>query len=111
MPVLVEINIGGEESKSGIDKKDLEKFLVSVSEYPNIKVKGLMTMGPKTDNRDVTRKYFKETYRLFIDFSLKKLHNIDMEILSMGMSRDYALAIEEGASIVRVGSNVFKTEE
>lgn len=107
MDVLVEINSGREENKSGIFPEEVPAFLSELSEFDNIRVKGFMTIAPVCAEKEEYRKYFKETYAIFIDNLQKKLHNIDMDILSMGMTGSYTVAIEEGSSIVRIGSALF----
>jgi len=107
MDVLVEINSGREENKSGIFPEDVPSFLDALSDFDNIRVRGFMTIAPVCAEKEDYRKYFKETYAIFIDNSQKKLHNIDMDILSMGMTGSYTVAIEEGSSIVRIGSALF----
>lgn len=104
--ILVEVNVGREESKSGIYMEGLEELLCQIAELPNIKIKGLMTIPPICDDIQV-RKYFAQMHQSFIDIRDKKLDNIDMEILSMGMSGDYKSAVLEGSNIVRVGSAIF----
>jgi len=104
--ILVEVNVGKEESKSGIFIEGLEELLYQISELDNIKVKGLMTIPPICDEKEV-RKYFSSMYKSFIDFKEKRINNIDMKILSMGMSGDYESAVLEGSNIVRVGSAIF----
>lgn len=105
--VLIEVNIGMEESKSGVSPDGVEEFLEQISGFPGLKVAGMMTMAPKCTNNCEFRKYFKESYRIFLDFFAKKPHNIREAILSMGMSDSYECAIEEGATLVRVGSAIF----
>lgn len=107
MDVLVEINSGREENKSGIFPEDVPSFIDALSVFDNIRVRGFMTIAPVCAEKEDYRKYFKETYAIFIDNSQKKLHNIDMDILSMGMTGSYTVAIEEGSSIVRIGSALF----
>ena len=104
--VLVEVNVGKEESKSGIYIEGLNDLLCEIAQMPNIKIKGLMTIPPICDENEV-RKYFYEMHKSFVDIRDKKLDNIDMEILSMGMSGDYEAAVLEGSNIVRVGSAIF----
>lgn len=104
MDVLVEINIGREANKSGILPEDIESFVEKIDVYKNIRICGIMTMAPKCSEKSEYRKYFKETYRIFIDISQKKLHNIGRPVLSMGMSDSYDVAIEEGSTLVRIGS-------
>ena len=104
--ILVEVNVGEEESKSGIFLEGLEELLVEISKLDNIAVKGLMTIPPICEE-DEARKYFSLMHKTFIDIRDKNLDNINMEILSMGMSGDYEAAIAEGSNIVRVGSAIF----
>ncbi|MBR3149638.1 MAG: YggS family pyridoxal phosphate-dependent enzyme [Eubacterium sp.] len=104
--VLVEVNVGREESKSGIYIEQLDELLHQISELSFIKVKGLMTIPPICDENEV-RKYFWEVHKSFVDFKEKNIDNIDMKILSMGMSGDYEAAVLEGSNIVRVGSAIF----
>lgn len=105
--VLVEVNVGKEDSKSGIYIESLEELLYQMSELNNIKVKGLMTIPPICDSDKEVRQYFATMHRAFLDIDEKKINNIDMQILSMGMSGDYESAILEGSNIVRVGSAIF----
>lgn len=104
---LVEVNVGKEESKSGIFLEELEETLCEIAELPAIKIKGLMTIPPICETLDEARRYFAMLRQSFIDIKDKKTDNIDMEILSMGMSGDYEAAVAEGSNIVRVGSAIF----
>ncbi len=104
---LVEVNIGDEESKTGLDFNLLYETLNEISELPNIKVKGLMTIPPICDDEKELNKYFSKMNEIFIDIKSKKLDNIDMCILSMGMSGDYEAAARNGSNLVRVGSAIF----
>ncbi len=104
---LAEVNIGKEESKSGIYLEQLSDSLYEIAELPNIKIKGLMTIPPVCETQDEARGYFAQLRQSFIDIKEKKIDNIDMEILSMGMSGDFEAAIAEGSNIVRVGSAIF----
>lgn len=104
--VLVEVNVGKEDSKSGIFMESLEELLGEIAQMPAIKIKGLMTIPPICDESEV-RKYFSAMHQSFVDIKAKKIDNIDMEILSMGMSGDYEAAVLEGSNIVRVGSAIF----
>lgn len=101
--ILMEVNIGAEASKSGVMPDELPELLAQAAEFSNIRVKGLMTIPPPGDNE----KFLFEMQKLFLDISAKKMDNIDMDILSMGMSGDYADAIRYGATIVRIGSALF----
>lgn len=105
--ILVEVNVGREESKSGIYIENLEELLCQIAQLDCIKVKGLMTIPPICDNSSEVRKYFSAMHQSFVDFKDKRIDNIDMEILSMGMSGDYEDAVLEGSNIVRVGSAIF----
>ncbi len=101
--ILVEVNIGGEESKSGLAPKELESSLVEIAKMSNIRVKGLMTIPPPGENE----KFLSEMQQLYLDISSKNMDNIDMDILSMGMSGDYALAVKYGSNLVRIGTALF----
>ena len=105
--ILVEVNIGREENKSGVYPENLEELLCEISKIEGISVKGLMTIPPICDNKHKISKYFNNMHNIFIDISQKKLDNIIMTILSMGMSADYYEAILEGANMVRIGSSLF----
>lgn len=105
--ILIEINIGGEESKSGTAPETVEELLSQIATLSNVKVEGLMTIPPICDNKSEIYKYFDNMSKLFIDISSKKLDNIDMRYLSMGMSSDYQEAIKSGANMVRIGSSLY----
>ena len=105
--ILVEVNIGREENKSGVFEENLEELLCQIAQLEGISVKGLMTIPPICDNKHKISNYFNKMHKLFIDISQKKLDNINMHILSMGMSGDYYEAILEGATMVRIGSALF----
>lgn len=107
MDVLVEVNSGREENKSGIFPEEVPHFLSELTQFSNIRVKGFMTIAPVCSEKEDYRKYFRETYSIFIDNSQNKLHNIDMDTISMGMTDSYVVAIEEGSDIVRIGSAIF----
>ncbi len=104
---LIEVNIGGEENKTGLDLELLEETLNETAKLPFIKVKGLMTVPPISENESELNKYFSKMHEIFIDIKKKKIDNIDMDILSMGMSSDYEAAILNGSNLVRVGSAIF----
>lgn len=107
MPVLVEVNIGREESKSGILLEALFDFLCEIAEFPGISVQGLMAIPPITDDLVQNEQFFELMHGHFIDMQAKKIDNINMTVLSMGMSRDYPLAVRHGSGIVRVGRAIF----
>lgn len=104
--VLVEVNIGNEESKSGFSTDEVISAIEQMTEIEGICVKGLMTIPPICDQSDQVRKYFDKMYKLFIEIRDKKLYN-NIEILSMGMSDDYDVAVECGANMVRIGTALF----
>lgn len=104
---LIEVNIGGEDCKTGLEMSKLEELIYAAAEMPGIKVKGLMTVPPFSEDSEQARGFFKNMYKLFIDMRSKKIDNISMDILSMGMSGDYCQAVEEGSTLVRVGSAIF----
>ncbi len=106
-PVLVEVNIGAEDSKSGVAPDELPELLAEISEMPHVSVRGLMTVPPILQQSAEKRRIFAKMKKLFIDMSDKNIHNISMNILSMGMSSDYEEAVLEGATLVRVGSAIF----
>ncbi|MBQ9845282.1 MAG: YggS family pyridoxal phosphate-dependent enzyme [Oscillospiraceae bacterium] len=104
--VLVEVNIGYEDSKSGIDIVNAYEFIHEISEFEGLHVKGLMCVPPICEG-DMVRKYFAQMYQLFVDIQSKNVDNVNMDILSMGMSDDFKYAIMEGSNLVRVGSSIF----
>ena len=105
--ILVEVNIGNEENKSGVKPEELESLLREISGLEGISVKGLMAIPPICENEQKIRGYFANMRNLFLDISEKKIDNIRTDILSMGMSGDYYEAILEGANLVRIGSSLF----
>lgn len=107
MPVLIEINSGTESNKTGILPEKLEGFIEQIKDFGYLRVKGLMTMGPRFGNPEFARPYFRSTKLAFERLKRAKIPNIEMEYLSMGMSNTYKIAIEEGANIVRIGNKIF----
>ena len=107
MPVLVEINSGREEQKTGVLPENTEQLIKEVSSLQNIKVMGLMTMGPRFGNPEDSRPYFIETKKVFEQLKRLNLPNVEMRYLSMGMTNSYKVALEEGANMVRVGTKIF----
>lgn len=105
--ILLEVNIGGEESKSGFAPADIVSALEKAATEPGIKVRGLMTIPPKCRSEEEIKPFFVQMYKLFIDSSGKKYDNVVMDFLSMGMSADYSAAIACGANMVRVGTAIF----
>lgn len=105
--VMIEVNIGREENKFGVFEENLTELLKKLSELENLKIRGLMTIPPFNENTYKTRDYFRKMTELFIDITDKKIDNINMDFLSMGMSTDYIQAIENGANMIRIGSGLF----
>ncbi|HHW46783.1 MAG TPA: YggS family pyridoxal phosphate-dependent enzyme [Clostridiales bacterium] len=107
MDILLEVNIGKEQSKSGFYAEQLEEAVEKISKIEGICIRGLMTIPPICEDRNQTRRYFEQMYKLFIDIRGKKIDNSNINLLSMGMSDDFDIAIQEGANIVRIGSALF----
>ncbi|MBQ7543105.1 MAG: YggS family pyridoxal phosphate-dependent enzyme [Clostridia bacterium] len=105
--VLLEVNIGRDPDKFGIMPDAAAETACEIAEIPGVRVCGLMTVPPLDADLEKTQRFFSNMHQLFIDISKKKIHNIDMRILSMGMSGDYPQAIAEGATLVRVGTAIF----
>jgi pyridoxal phosphate enzyme (YggS family) len=109
LSVLIEINVGGEQVKSGVapDSNELEQILLGAPRWGNLKIQGLMTVPPYTDDPDGSRPHFRELHQIRDRIAARDLPQIGMAILSMGMSHDFEVAIEEGATCVRVGTSIF----
>lgn len=107
MPILVEVNIAKEDSKFGIYTEDSIQLVDEISKLENIAVKGLMTIAPYVEDPEENRQYFRNIKQLSVDITNKNIDNVSMDILSMGMTGDYTVAIEEGATMVRVGTGIF----
>lgn len=107
MPVLIQVNIAKEDTKFGVSSQDAVLLAEEVCHLNNIQVRGLMTVAPFVDNPEDNRQYFQQLKQLAVDIDAKNMDNISMEILSMGMTGDYLTAIEEGATLVRVGTGIF----
>lgn len=107
MNVLIEVNVAGEESKFGTTCNEAIELVRAVAALNHVKIKGLMTIAPFTDNPGDNRIYFKKLKQLSVDIKSKNIDNVDMDELSMGMTGDYEVAIEEGATMVRVGTGIF----
>ena len=110
MPVLVEINSGRESQKSGVISETAEELIRQMAYLNNIKVSGLMTMGPRFGNPEESRPFFIETRRIFEQIRKLNIPNVEMKHLSMGMTNSYRIALEEGANIVRIGTRIFENE-
>ena len=105
--ILLEVNIGREESKSGFMTEELDEAIEKIAQIKGIRLKGLMAIPPICEKEEENTRYFEEMYKLFIDNRGKKIDNVSMEYLSMGMSSDYAEAIKCGSNLVRVGTSLF----
>lgn len=105
--ILVEVNVAAEENKFGLEPSAVEEKLRQIASLPAIKVRGLMTSAPFVENPEDNRKYFRQLKQLCVDINAKNIDNINMDCLSMGMTNDYKVAIEEGATMVRVGTAIF----
>ena len=107
VPILVEVNIAMEESKFGISPEDAIALVEQIAELKNVKIEGLMTIAPYVVDAEENRLYFRKIKQLSVDIGNKNIDNVSMKILSMGMTGDYMVAIEEGATMVRVGTGIF----
>ena len=105
--ILIEVNMANEESKFGITSETTEQLVREISKLEHVRIKGLMTIAPYTDNPETNREYFRNMKKLSVDITEKNIDNVGMNVLSMGMTGDYQVAIEEGATMVRVGTGIF----
>ncbi|MFG6384423.1 MAG: YggS family pyridoxal phosphate-dependent enzyme [Lachnospiraceae bacterium] len=105
--ILIEINIAQEESKFGISRIEALQLVEDIAQLPHIYIKGLMTVAPFVENPEENREYFRQIKKLSVDIMKKNIDNVNMSVLSMGMTGDYMVAIEEGATMVRVGTGIF----
>ncbi|MDK2877644.1 MAG: dependent protein [Thermoanaerobacteraceae bacterium] len=107
MDVLIQINIGREETKAGIDADDAVEFIKKVSQLPHIKIKGLMAIPPFKEDPEEVRYYFRKMNDIFQNIKMMQIENVEMNFLSMGMTHDFGIAIEEGSNMVRIGTGIF----
>jgi pyridoxal phosphate enzyme (YggS family) len=107
MDILLQVNVSGEETKFGIDPSEVTDYVKYISQLKNTVLRGLMTIAPYTQNPEETRPIFKKLYKIYIDIKREKIDNVYMDYLSMGMSNDFDIAIEEGANMVRIGTAIF----
>ena len=105
--ILVQVNVANEDTKFGLDNSEVTNIVEEIAKLPHICIKGLMTIAPFVDDGEENRKYFNELKQLSVDIKAKNIDNVCMDMLSMGMSGDYTTAIEEGATLVRVGTSIF----
>lgn len=105
--ILLEVNVAREESKFGLFLEEVIPALEAIQKFPHICVKGLMTIAPNVDHAEENRIYFQKLYQLYVDIKSKNIDNGSMSVLSMGMTGDFEVAIEEGATMIRVGTGIF----
>lgn len=105
--VLIQVNVAEEETKFGLETQDVMKLVQEAAKLPNIRIQGLMTIAPFVEDPEENREYFQQLKQLFVDIDKKNIDNVTMKILSMGMTNDYEVAVEEGATMVRVGTGIF----
>ncbi len=107
VPILIEVNVAEEESKFGCRVTEVENLLRQIQNFPHIQVEGLMTIAPFVDDPEENRDVFRQLKKLSVDIDQKNIDNVSMNVLSMGMTGDYEVAIQEGATMVRVGTGIF----
>ncbi len=107
VPILIEVNVAGEESKFGVTPEETESLVREIAKLPSIQIKGLMTIAPYVEDPEENRVHFSRLRQLSVDIREKNIDNVSMNVLSMGMTGDYQVAIEEGATMVRVGTGIF----
>ena len=105
--ILIEVNVADEETKYGVSCEEVRQLVCDIAKLPNIRIKGLMTIAPFVDDAEENRLHFQKLKKIAVDIMQKNIDNIDMEILSMGMTGDYPVAVSEGATYVRVGTGIF----
>jgi pyridoxal phosphate enzyme (YggS family) len=105
--VLIQLNIADEDTKFGLMSEEITEFIIQVSQLTNINIKGLMTIAPYVEDSEENRQIFREIKQIAVDIKRKNIDNVSMDILSMGMTNDYMVAIEEGSTMVRVGTGIF----
>ncbi len=107
VPVLLEVNVTQEESKFGLKMDEVLPLIETIADFPHIKVQGLMTIAPYVENAEDNRDFFRQLKKLSVDIEAKNINNVSMSVLSMGMTGDYQVAVQEGATMVRVGTGIF----
>ena len=107
MPILLEVNVAEEDTKFGLKVEEVLPLLEQISSFSHIQVKGLMTIAPFVENPEENREVFRTLKKLSVDISAKNINNVTMSVLSMGMSGDYQVAVQEGSTMVRVGTGIF----
>lgn len=107
MDVLLEVNVAEEDTKFGLTMEEVLPLALEIAKLPHVHIRGLMTIAPYVEDAEENRPVFQKLYQLFIDIRERNVHNISMDVLSMGMTNDYVVAVEEGATLVRVGTGIF----
>ena len=107
VPVLLEVNVAQEESKFGLKMDEVLPLIETIADFPHIKVQGLMTIAPYVENAEDNRDFFRQLKKLSVDIEAQNINNVSMSVLSMGMTGDYQVAVQEGATMVRVGTGIF----
>lgn len=107
VPILLEVNVAGEETKFGLRPDEVLPLIETVSKFPHIKIQGLMTIAPYVEDPEENREIFRQLKKLSVDIEAKNINNVTMSVLSMGMTGDYQVAVQEGATMVRVGTGIF----
>lgn len=107
VPILIEVNVAQEESKFGLRPEEVLPLIEQIADFSHIRIKGLMTIAPYVDNAEENREIFRELKKLSVDIAAKNINNVTMSVLSMGMTGDYMVAVQEGATMVRVGTGIF----
>ena len=107
VPILIEVNVAEEESKFGLKPEEVLPFIEQIADFSHIQIKGLMTIAPYVENAEENREIFRELKKLSVDIAAKNINNVTMSVLSMGMTGDYMVAVQEGATMVRVGTGIF----
>lgn len=105
--ILLQVNVAEEDTKFGMDTDEVIRMAEEISQFPHVHIRGLMTSAPFVEDPEENRCYFRKLHKLFVDIGEKNIDNVTMDILSMGMTNDYEVAIEEGATMVRVGTGIF----
>lgn len=105
--ILIEVNIAGEDTKYGVSAEEAYPLILEISKLKNLHVRGLMTIAPYVENPEKNREHFRNLRQLNIDIKMKNIDNVTMDVLSMGMTGDYEVAVEEGATMIRVGTGIF----
>lgn len=107
LDILIEVNVAKEDTKGGVFPEEVESLVREISKLPHVNIRGLMTVAPFTEEPEENRKYFRALHKIMVDLNEKNIDNVTMNVLSMGMTGDYEVAVEEGATHVRIGTGIF----